>query len=140
MPSKLLPETRILDRFATVNGKSYRLLRGYAMREAAPNIGYDEDTVFLALAGRSRLLPPTWASTGGRLVAVTSTSPTTPASSATTCWAAPTPLPWPRTGRASSPHPGWSSSDRTPKRRGNRSAHAASIPAPALSRPGETRS
>jgi len=54
--SKLLPQTSITDHFANVNGKSYRVLRAYMMREANPN-GYDEDYVFLALAGRIRLLP-----------------------------------------------------------------------------------
>jgi hypothetical protein len=55
--SKLLPQTQIAGGFATVNGKSYRLLRAYAMREAGPGNGYDEDTIFLALAGCARLLP-----------------------------------------------------------------------------------
>ena len=41
MQSKLLPQTRVVDKFATINGKSYRLLRAYTMREAAPNTGYD---------------------------------------------------------------------------------------------------
>jgi hypothetical protein len=53
--SKLLPQTRIIDKFATVNGKSYRLLRAYTMPDAAPGNSWEEDYVFLALAGRSRL-------------------------------------------------------------------------------------
>ncbi len=54
--SKLLPQTQITGHFAVVNGKSYRVLRAYQAR-AIPGNDYEEDYVFLALAGQVRLLP-----------------------------------------------------------------------------------
>ncbi len=54
--SKLLPQTQITDHFAVVNGKSYRVLRAYQAR-AIPGNDYQEDYVFLALAGQVRLQP-----------------------------------------------------------------------------------
>ncbi len=54
--TNVLAQATINGGYATLNGKSYRLLRAYATAGPAPDCP-GADYVFLALAGKTRLLP-----------------------------------------------------------------------------------